>query len=138
MDKGAHSKDNLQLILADMMQYLTAKKLNKSDDKRIKVFDKSKATVIDPEKGVYGIKFVKPSSIDYFYFSEALQNDLLKSKAWKVLRKLQEAKEIQKSIDNDRTLPKKFRIDNELVKIEYSFQTRLNELSEEDALKLST
>lgn len=81
MDKGAHSKDNLQLILADMMQYLTAKKLNKSDDKMIKVFDKSKATVIDPEKGVYGIKFVKPSSIDYFYFSEALQNDLLKSKA---------------------------------------------------------
>ncbi len=136
MDKGANSKSNLQLILADMMQYLTAKKLNKSDDKRIKAFDKSKATLIDSEKGVYGIKFVKPSSIDYFYFSEALQKDQLKSKARKVLRKLQEAKEIQRSIDNDRTLPKKFRIDNELVKIEYSFQTRLKELSEEDALKL--
>lgn len=60
----------------------------------------------------------------------------MKSKARKVLRKLQEAKEIQRSIDNDRTLPKKFKIDNELVMIEYSFQTRLKELSEEDALKL--
>lgn len=39
-DKGAHSKDNIKLILKDKMKYLTAKKLNKSDDKRIEEFDK--------------------------------------------------------------------------------------------------
>jgi len=49
-DKGAHSKDNLDLILADKMKYLTAKKLNASDDKRIKEFDKSKAELVDAEK----------------------------------------------------------------------------------------
>lgn len=136
IDKGAHSKENTDLILADKMKYLTAKKLNKSDDKRIKSFDKSKAELIDAEKGIYGIKFVKPSSIDYFFFSETLQKDQLKSRARKALRKLQEAKEIQNSIDNKKQLPKKFRINNELIDISYSYQTKLSELSEEDALKL--
>ena len=32
-DKGAHSKENIGIVLADKMKYLTAKKLNKSDDK---------------------------------------------------------------------------------------------------------
>ncbi len=113
-DKGAHSKDNLDLILADKMKYLTAKKLNTSDDKRIKEFDKSKAELVDAEKGIYGIKFAKPSSVDYFYFSETLQKDQLKSQARKALHKLQEAKEIQNSIDNNRQLPMKFRINNVL------------------------
>ena len=135
-DKGAHSKENLNLILADKMKYLTAKKLNTSDDKRIKEFDKSKAELVDAEKGIYGIKFVKPSSIDYFYFSETLQKDQLKSQARKALQKLQEAKEIQNSIDNNRQLPMKFRINNVLIDIAYSYQTKLGELSDEEALEL--
>jgi transposase len=135
-DKGAHSKKNIDSILADKMKYLTSKKLNKSDDKRIKEFDKSKAELIDVEKGVYGIKFTKPSSIDYFYFSENLQKDQLKSRARKALQKLKEAKEIQKSIDNKKQLPKKFRINNVLIDISYSYQTKLGELSEEEAMKL--
>jgi len=61
---SANSKKNIDLILADKMKYLTSKKLNKSDDKRIKKFDKSKAELVDAEKGVYGIKFVRPSSTD--------------------------------------------------------------------------
>lgn len=135
-DKGANSKDNLDLILADKMKYLTSKKLNTSDDKRIKEFDKSKAELIDAEKGIYGIKYVKPSSIDYFYFSETLQKDQLKSQARRALQKLQEAKEIQNSIDNNRQLPMKFRINNVLIDITYSYQTRLGELTDDEALKL--
>lgn len=135
-DKGAHSKINIGLILTDKMKYLTSKKLNKSDDKRIKKFDKSKAELVDAEKGVYGIKIVKPSSIDYFYFSENLQRDQLKSRARKALQKLKEAKEIQKSIDNNKKLPKKFRINNVLIDVSYSYQTKLQELSEDEALKL--
>ena len=135
-DKGADSKDNINLILKDKMKYLTAKKLNTSDDKRIKKFDKSKAELVDAEKGIYGIKFVKPSSIDYFYFSETLQRDQLKSRARKALMKLQEAKEIQKSIDNKKQLPKKFRINNVLIDISYNYQTKLKELDEDEALKL--
>lgn len=135
-DKGAHSKDNIKLILTDKMKYLTAKKLNKSDDKRIEKFDKSIAELIDAEKGIYGIKFVKPSSIDYFYFSETLQKQQLESRARSALRKLQEAKEIQNSIDKDKQLPKKFRINNVLIDVTYSYQTKLEELNEEEALKL--
>ncbi len=135
-DKGAHSRENLNLILADKMKYLTAKKLNTSDDKRIKEFDKSKAELVDAEKGIYGIKYIKPSSIDYFYFSETLQKDQLKSQARRALQKLQEAKEIQNSIDNNRQLPMKFRINNVLIDIAYSYQTKLGDLSDEEALKL--
>jgi transposase len=135
-DKGADSKDNIGLVLADKMKYLTAKKLNKSDDARIKEFDASKAVLIDADKGVYGLKYVKPSSIDYFYFSESLARDNIGAKKRKALRKLKEAKELQRSIDNNRKLPKKFRINNALIDVEYSYQTKLEELSEDTALKL--
>jgi len=135
-DKGANSKINIDLILRDKMKYLTSKKLNKSDDKRIKNFDKFKAELVDAEKGVYGIKFVKPNSTDYFYFSENLQKDQLKSRARKTLQKLKEAKEIQKSIDNKKQLPKKYRINNALIEVSYSYQAKLEELSEDEALKL--
>ncbi len=135
-DKGAHSKENLNLVLADKMKYLTAKKLNTSDDKRIKEFDKSKAELVDADKRIYGIKYVKPSSIDYFYFSETLQKDQLKYQARRAIQKLQEAKEIQDSIDNHRQLPMKFKINNVLIDITYSYQTRLGELSDDEALKL--
>jgi transposase len=66
-----------------------------------------------------------------------LQKDQLKSRARKALQKLKEAKEIQKSIDNNKKLPMKFRINNVLIiDVSYSYQTKLEELSEEEALKL--
>jgi len=74
-DKGAQSKDNLDMVLAGKMKYLSAKKLNTSDDKRIKTFSKSKATLIKSEEEVYGIKKEYPNRVDYFYFSEQLKKD---------------------------------------------------------------
>ena len=38
-DKGGQSKDNLDIVLAHKMKYLSAKKLNTSDDKRIKIIE---------------------------------------------------------------------------------------------------
>jgi len=52
------------------------------------------------------------------------------------LQKLKEAKEITKSIDNKKQLPKKYRINNVLIDVSYSYQTKLEELSEDEALKL--
>lgn len=135
-DKGGHSQDNLNLIKDDKMKFLTAKKLNKSDDKRIKEFDKKKAELIDSEKGIYGLKFINPSSIDYFYFSEKLEKEHLETKKRKALKKFEEAKELQNALDKGKPLPKKYQIKNELVDITYSFQTKLKELSEEEAKKL--
>ena len=76
-DKGANTKDNLNLILDAEMDYLTSMKLNSSDDKIIENFDLERAELIDSKKGIYGIKIIKPSSIKYFYFSESLQKKQL-------------------------------------------------------------
>ena len=135
-DKGANTIKNIKIIQKDEIEYLTSMKLNTSDDKIIEKFDPKKAELRDPEEGLYGIKIVKPNSIKYFYFSESLQKRQLESKARAVLKKLKEAKEIQKAIVNKKKLPKKFRIDNELIEIEYSFRTKLEELSDEEAIEL--
>jgi transposase len=135
-DKGANTKDNIKIIQDAEMEYLTSMKLNKSDDKIIKNFDLERAELIDSEKGIYGIKIVKPSSIKYFYFSESLQKRQLEAKARAVMRKLQEAKEIQKVVIKNKKLPKKFRVNNELIEIDYSFRTKLEELSDEEAIEL--
>ena len=111
-------------------------KLNKSDDKIIENFALERAELIDSKKGIYGIKIIKPSSIKYFYFSESLQKKQLEAKARAVMRKLQEAKEVQKAVINKKKLPKRFRVNNELIEIDYSFRTKLEELSDEEAIEL--
>jgi transposase len=135
-DKGANTADNIKIIQKDEMGYLTSMKLNASDDKIIEKFDQEKAELVDSKKSIYGIKITKPSSIKYFYFSESLKKKQLESKARTILKKLQEAKEIQEVITKNKKLPKKFRINNELIEIDYSFRTKLEELSDEEAIEL--
>ncbi len=135
-DKGGQSKDNLDLVLAHKMKYLSAKKLNLSDDKRIKTFVKSVDNCVDPKKGIYGEIIEYPSRIDYFFFSEQLQRDQIESKLRFAERKLDEAKEIQKALNKGKSLPKRFSLNNPLVKITYTYQTRLLELTEDQAKKL--
>lgn len=135
-DKGANSVANTQMIRADNMQYITGKKLNKSDDKIIAEFEKYAPELIDEESGIRGIKIEKPSSTNYLYFSKKLQKEQLKSRARKVVRQIKEAKAIQESIDKNKSIPKRFRINNLLVDVDYTIQTKLVELSEDDAVKL--
>jgi transposase len=130
-DKGGNSKQNNDDILCSKMKLLTSKKLNLSDDKRIKNFRKSDAECIDPERGIYGIKYEFPSRIDYFYFSEALKQEQLESSIRKATRKYEEAKVLQACLDAGKKLPAKFRIHNELVEMQYSYQTKLKELGHE-------
>jgi transposase len=52
------------------------------------------------------------------------------------MRQMQEAKSIQDSIDRNKKMPKRFRINNVLVDVTYSLQTKLIELDEEEAIKL--
>ena len=132
-DKGGQSKENIDSIRAGKMKYLSAKKLNTSDDKRIQKFNKNKAECIDKEKGIYGIKIIYPNRVDYFYFSEKLQMEQIETKLRKAERHLKEAQEIQKSIEGKRCLPKRFRLNNPLVDIKYSYQTKLSHLTEKEA-----
>lgn len=135
-DKGGQSRDNTDMILASKMKYLSAKKLNLSDDKRIKEFRKEDAELVDAENGVYGVKIDYPSRIDYFYFSERLQQEQIEAKLRKAEQKLMEAKEIQNSLDNNKQLPKRFQINNPLVDLKYSYQTKLSSLTENEARRL--
>ena len=135
-DKGANSVVNTQMIRADNLQYITGKKLNKSDDKIIAEFETYKTQVIDKESGIRGIKNEKPNSTNYLYFSKKLQKEQLESRARKVLREIKEAKAIQESIDKNKALPKRFRINILLVDVGHSIQTKLIELSEDDAVKI--
>ena len=135
-DKGANSLTNTAKIRADNLQYMTAKKLNKSDDKIISRFEAYHPQTIDAEKGVRGIKLEKPNSVNYLFFSKNLQKEQLESRARKILREINEAKAIQESIDSGKKLPKRFRINNLLIDVEYSIQTKLIDMSEEEALEL--
>ena len=74
--------------------------------------------------------------MNYLFFSESLQKAQLESRARKILSQIHEAKAIQKSIDCGKKLPKRFRINNLLIDVEYSVQTKLIELTEDEAVKL--
>jgi transposase len=135
-DKGGYSKENIDMILADKMKYLTAKKLNKSDDKIIENFSLLDSELVDVENGVFGIKIPYPSRTNYFYFSKKLELEQLQSKRRKAQRMYDQARAIQDSIDNGRGLPKRFRINNKLVDVKYSYQTKLNDISMEEAMRI--
>jgi transposase len=115
---------------------MTAKKLNKSDDRIISRFEAYHPLTIDAEKGIKGIKLEKPNSVNYLFFSKNLQKEQLESRARKILRQMHEAKAIQESIDYGKKLPKRFRINNLLIDVEYSIQTKLVDLSEDEAVEL--
>ena len=135
-DKGANGKDNLNSVIAAKMQFITAKKLNTSDDKLIKKFWKMKPKLVDSEKGIYGIKIAFPKRTNYFFFSEKLEKENIASALRKAERQLKEAQDIEQAARKGKALPKRFRINNVLVKATIEYQTKLNNLSEEQAFEL--
>jgi len=134
-DKGANSKDNLNSVIASKMKFLTAKKLNKSDDLLIKKFWDLNPELVDSEKGIFGFKQKFPTRTNYFFFSKYLQVEQLESKMRKASKQFNEAQEIQKSIDSNKKLPRKFLINNPLVDLKYQLQTKLPFLSEKEAFE---
>ena len=135
-DKGANGKENLNSVIVAKMQFLTAKKLNTSDDKLIKKFWNLKLELIDPKKGIYGIKQIFPSRYNYFFFSKKLQQENIASALRKAERQLKEAKEIEFASLKGKSLPKRFQINNVLVKATIEYQTKLKSLSDEQAFEL--
>ena len=88
------------------------------------------------KNGVYALKRVFPSRVNYYFFSEKLKTDHLKSRRRKAERLLAEAVAIQNSLDKGKRLPKRFRINNPLVDVRYDYQTKLVGMDEEAALRL--
>ena len=102
----------------------------------IRTFDKSQVELVDEKHGVYGLKRQFPSRVNYLFFSEKLHGEQIETKLRKVDRLFKEAEVIQKSIENNRQLPKRYRINNPLIECEYSYQTRLTLMSEEEAKEI--
>ena len=134
-DKGASSKENLTRVQWSKMKYISSKKWNRSDDKVAALFSKETWELLDPEVGLWGMKRVYPSRVDYFYFSERLKKDQLESASRRARRKLEEAKTIQSAVESNRGMPRRFTVNNPLVKCRYWFQTRLEEMSEDEAME---
>ena len=95
-DKGAHSVGNTDIIRVDDMQYLTAKKLNKSDDKIIARYEVYNPELIDSNDGVYGIKIVRPSSTDYLYFQKSYRRNNWNRRREKLTDKLMKPENYKK------------------------------------------
>lgn len=139
-DKGAESKQNIELVRRCGHDYLTAKKLNKSDDKLIDTFWARNPHCLNPDekqlnKKIYGLILPKKSSINYLYFSEPLAQRNLESLSRKVYQKFQEAEVIQDCLDKGKPLPKVYRPTNPFFKISYSVQTKLIRISEGEAIE---
>jgi transposase len=135
-DRGANDKTNLDQICLDRNDYLTAKKLNASDDKIYQSFSKDSWECIDASAGIYALKRTFPSRVNYYFFSEKLKKEHLRSRRRKAERLFAEARSIQNSLDNKKKLPKRFCINNPLVDVKYDYQTKLVEMNEEEALRL--
>ncbi|RLD53735.1 MAG: IS1634 family transposase [Bacteroidetes bacterium] len=135
-DKGANGKDNLNSVIASKMQFLTAKKLNFSDDKLIKKFWDLKPLEIDKDEGVYGFKQEFPSRNNYFFFSKKLREENIASSLRKAERQLAQAKEIEEVCSGKKKLPKKYKINNILINATIEYQTKLKNLSDEEAFEL--
>jgi len=137
IDQGASRKENLEEIEAHKLNYVTARQINKSDEKTwINSFDKDQAELVDEQYGIYGMKRKFPSRINYLFFSEKLFNDQMESKLRKVDRLFKEAELIQKSLERNRGLPKRYRINNPLIDCEYSYQTKLAMIDENHAKEI--
>ncbi len=135
-DRGANDKENLERIELDGNDYLTAKKLNKSDDQYFEKFSKKDWECIDADAGIYAFKKTFPTRTNYYFFSEKLKKEQMRSRLRQAERLLAEARLIQDSLDKGKKLPKRFRINNPLVDVKYDYQTRLTDLPEAEALRL--
>lgn len=92
--------------------------------------------MIDSKQGIYGIKIHFPSRTNYFFFSEKLKAENIESSLRKAQRQLREAKDIENANSKGKALPKRFRVNNVLVKATIEYQTKLRDLSEEKAFEL--
>ena len=135
-DAGANNKTVLDTIVEDGKHYLTRKRFNRSDDAILAGFSEDAWECIDAEKGEYCLKRVFPSRVNYYFFSRELRDLERKGVEKRARKKLKEAKDLQRDLEQGRKLRKRYRIDNVLIKATISLQTKLTEITEEEALSL--
>ena len=74
--------------------------------------------------------------MNYYFFSRELCDLEKKGVEKRARKKLKEAKDLQKDLEQGKRLKKRYQIDNVLIKATISLQTKLTEITEEEALRL--
>jgi transposase len=135
-DAGASQKDVLDTIVGDGKHFLTKKELNKSDDIIFAEFSEDKWECLDKEKGEYCLKRKFPSRVNYYFFSLEIRDLEFIGIEKRVQKKLKEARDLQNDIEKGKKLKKKYQISNVLIKATISLQTKLAEITDDEALDL--
>lgn len=135
IDRGANTKDNKALIRRYHHHYLCAATLSQKIDKKIRVFDKQKADIIEEKKGkkVYCQKYFENKEYCYLFFSEKLYEDQINRKKKHIQKRLKENKEMQNQILSKRKKKQKMHQLQDFIVFEtLSLQKRLEKLSENE------
>ena len=132
-DAGANCKNILDQMIEDGNNFLTRKKLNRSDDRLFGSFPKDQWKCLDEERGEYCLKKSFPSKVNYYFFSRELYDLNIASRRKKADKQYREAVMLQADLDKGKKLKKKFLISNDLIVASVSLQTKLTKMTEEEA-----
>ena len=134
-DAGANCRDVLDQIVSDGNNFLTRKKLNKSDDKLFKTFSEDTWECVDRERGEYCLKKKFPSRVNYYFFSHELYDLNMSARRKKADRLYREAVSLQADLDKGKKLKKRYEIGNDLIEAHITLQTKLTRMTEDEARK---
>jgi transposase len=134
-DNGGVSLANLRMIELDGNDYLTRMELTRSTDKAYEKFGDDSWELVDERTCTFVKTRIFPNSVNFYFRSGKLEADQHASLRRRAQRELQEAKDIQRSIENKRGLPKRHRVNNLLVDVKYEYQTKLVGRSDADAIE---
>jgi transposase len=132
-DAGASCKEVLDRMIDDGNNFLTRKKLNRSDDKLFAAFSEDKWKCMDKERNEYCLKIRFPSRVNYYFYSRELYELNMAARRKKADRLYREAADLQSDLDKGKKLKKKFLPGNDLIDGTMWFQTKLKRMTEEEA-----
>ena len=121
------------------MKYLSRMKLNTSDIKQhLNNFNKEEWTPVitgNQDEQVYGKKLIFPSRTKYLYFSQNLYDDTLLNRRRHLEQEYDEAFDLWKTIQQQKTPRKKYRNSNHFLQTHLSYTFPLTGLTREEAIE---
>jgi transposase len=135
-DAGANQKDVTDMISGDGNHFVTRRD-NTSVRKAYLSFSLKTWKCLDESKGEYCTKVpTYLGCVNYYFFSLELYKLEMEGVEKRARKKLAEAKSLQKDIDDGKKMKKRYEIDNVLIKATISLQTRLKDVTDEEAMEI--
>lgn len=106
--------------------FLTGKKLNKSDDRLFQTFSEDTWRRMDKERvEILSEKEVPPSRVNYCFFSREPYDPNMSARKKKADRLYREAVSLQADLDKGKKLKRMYGIGNDLIEAHITLQTKL-------------